>query len=323
MMKKHLMVLVLAATLAAAVVLPAAGPAAAQPQPTMVIVPSSGPCDGTVEVSGSLSLDESEFLFLRLYLVQPGTADISMDILNDGMAHVYGKFGDSAPLWRRGCEAAALDSQSQQPRGHLSLALSVKGGAMQPGVQPGESIPNIIAVAEYAYTTTAPQPRPTMVLSPASGACDATVQVTGSAFQPGQEVSLGLKPPGFDEPLGTLASTVADARGEFVVPITLGDLGCRAAQICIRSRDATQPQLGIVADSIPPPQQIGASLATVLYTFTTTEVGGIPLPRSLPATGTGPAGGAAPAPWGPLIGGVAALGVILLAASLYGRRLRS
>jgi hypothetical protein len=323
-MKGRALAVILVATVALLVAaLAPTGGAAAQPQPTVVISPASGPCDAPVQVNGS-GFDRSRLVMEgpgpALYLLRPGADDISMGILNPVFIDQGGAFSEPVGLYEHGCEAAALDSQAERPTGRLSIALSAGG----PTVELGGQIPNIIAIAEYTYTTTTPPPRPTMVVSPPSGACDATVEVTGSAFQPGQEVSLGLKPPGFDVPLGTLATAVADARGQFVVVLTLGDLGCRAAQICITSLYPTEPQLQIVADPIPPPQQIGASLGFVVYTFTTTEVSRGEAARALPNTGAGPGDASALLSWVSVAAVLAGVGLIMVVGSLYrSRRLRS
>jgi hypothetical protein len=332
-MKKHaLMVILLGAIALLVAVLASPGRAAAQPQPTMVIVPSSGPCDATVEVRGSgfppasgvppfRALPET----LRLYLVQPGTADVNMEILNPAFVDQDGTFSAWAPLWKRGCEAAALDSQAEQPSGSLFIVAS--STFEESGVGPGERIPNIIAVAQYAYTTTTPHvPTETLQISPASGPCDGTVEVAGSGFDPGTEVRLKLARPGSDDTLGTLASATADGAGEFVVQFALGDLGCRAAQMNMIVGDPTQPQLGIAAYAAayptPGPGGIPPALAGVLYRYTTTEVSGSVSPRALPATGSGPGDPSVPLAWLWVTAVLAGVGLILVVASLYRGRLR-
>jgi hypothetical protein len=262
---------------------------------------------------------------LTLYLVQPGTADVSMDTLGQsgGQAstRVNGNFEVDASLSEHhGCEAATLDSQSERPTGHLTFALT----AEEPTLEPGQRIPNIIATVEYAYTTTVAQPRPTMVLSPASGPCDATVEVAGNAFPPRQDLGLKLRLPGSEDNVGTFGSAVTDPGGRFDGRFSLGELGCYAAQLYMRFRGPTQPQLEIVADTIPPPQQIGASLATVLYMFTTTEVGGGQPARALPAAGSGPGNLSASLVWFVVAAVLAGMGLALVAGSLCrSRRLRS
>jgi hypothetical protein len=247
--------------------------AAAQPQPTLVLSPASGPCDATVEVTGEgFPLPRGPLESSALYLVQPGTADVSMEILNPAFVDQDGTFRQWAPLWKRGCEAATLDNQAEQPNGRLLIAAtsSFEG----PGVSPGERIPNIIAVARYTYTTTTPHvPTEALTISPSSGPCDGAVQVMGSGFEPGLDVLLKLGKPGSDDTLGTLASVTADANGGFVVAFSLGELGCRAAELNATVGDPAHPQIGIGAfhATYPiPPQGIPPVLASVSYTYTTT-----------------------------------------------------
>jgi hypothetical protein len=341
---RRLMTLGVLAAAACGVALVAAlapsGRAAAQPQPTLVLSPSSGPCDAAVEVAGSgfppplASPLGPTRNTLGLYLVRPGTADISMDILNAASNQPDGTFAQWVPLHSRGCEAATLDSQAPEPTGQLLIAVTFSN----PPVQPGERIPNIIAEAHYRYTTTALHvPTEALSISPASGPCNGTVDITGSGFEPGMEVQLKLARPGSDGTLGTLASAVAGADGEFVVGFALGELGCRAAQMDMVTGDRARPSLAVWAYRAsspstpvplagyptPMPVRIDTFLAGVTYAYTTTEVGGGTPPQALPATGSGSGQPSAPAPWVPLIGGVAALGLILVAASLYARRVRS
>ena len=98
-------------------------------------------------------------------------------------------------------------------------------------MQPGERIPNIIAVADYRYTTTTPPPPPVMAVLPSSGPCDGTVEVTGTGFQPYQDVSLGWAYPSSEGPVDTLTSLKADAQGTFVVQVDLGDRVCCSPDI--------------------------------------------------------------------------------------------
>lgn len=325
---------------AAGGVLAPAGGAAAQPQPTLVLSPASGPCDAVVEVAGSgfppplaSPLGPTRDT-LGLYLVRPGAADISMDILNAASNQPDGTFGQWLPLHNRGCEAAALDRQAQEPTGRLLIAVTFSN----PPVQPGERIPDILAMAEYTYTTAAPRvPTEALSISPASGPCDGTVDITGSGFEPGMELLLKLAQPGSDGTLGTLASALPDANGRFVARFTLGELGCRAAQMDIITGDRAHPSLAVwayraVSPSTPVPLAgyptpmpvaISSFLAGARYAYTTTQAGGSVSPQALPAAGTGPGGASRPVPWVPLIDAVAALGVILVAASLFGRRVRS
>ena len=81
-MKKHALMVILLGAIAflMAALAPPRG-AAGQPQPTMVISPSSGPCDAAIQVSGSgFPVPSAPFHDeVWLYLVQPGTADVNAD----------------------------------------------------------------------------------------------------------------------------------------------------------------------------------------------------------------------------------------------------
>jgi hypothetical protein len=138
------------------------------------------------------------------------------------------------------------------------------------------------------------------------------------------DVQLKLARPGSDDTLGTLASAVAGADGEFVVGFALGELGCRAAQMNMIVGDPTRPQLGIAAYAAayptPAPGGIPPALAGDLYTYTTTEVSGSVSARALPATGSGPGDPSVPLAWLSVTAVLAGVGLILVVASLYGRR---
>jgi hypothetical protein len=244
-----------------------------------------------------------------------------------------GAFSQWVGLQHGGCDAAAVDSQAERPAGHLLIAaVSGRGAALGPGAR----IDGIIAVAQYTYTTAAPHVfTETLSILPTGGPCDGTVEVTGRGFEPGTEVVLKLAGPG-DVTLGTLTSALPDADGRFLADFALGEEGCRAAQGDVIAGNPARPQLTIWAERAvapstpvplpgyptPMPVRIDTSLAGVTYAYTTTEVGGRTPPQALPATGSGPGEPSAPVAWVPLIGAVATLGVILVAASLFRRRAR-
>jgi hypothetical protein len=300
--------------------------AAAQPQPTLALSPSSGPCDAAIEVSGTgFPVPSGPLSAVVLYLLQPGSADVNAGSLDSVAIDRDGTFSRWVTPWKRGCEAAALDSNSPKPSGHFVIAATLLPSHP---LQAGERIPNILAVAQYAYTTTAIHvPTEALSISPARGPCDGTVAITGSGFEPGTEVQLKLGRPGSDGTLGTLASAVAGADGGFVVGFALGELGCEAAQLNIAFGGAARPLVGIGAyPTVYPTPVLGgipATLATVSYAYTTAEAGGGHAVSALPNTGSGPSGQSAPVPWVPVAGGVAALAVVVMAASLYARRARS
>jgi hypothetical protein len=314
-----------ALVVAAGGALAAAGGAAAQPQPTMVLSPSSGPCDAAIQVSGSgFPVPGGPMESLGLYLVQPGTADLNMGILNAAFVERDGTFSQWVGLQHGGCDAAALDNQSDQPTGNFFVA--ARSG--EAPVAPGERIPDIIAVARYTYATTAPHvSTEALTISPSSGPCDGAVEVRGSGFEPGTDVLLKLGRPGSDDTLGTLASATADSAGGFVVQFTLGDLGCRAAELDMTFGDPARPQLGIGAYPAtyptPAPQGIPPVLAVVAYSYTSAGLPVTPSPRQLPVTGTGPVDRLISPAWPACIGVLAALGLAAVVASLCARRMRS
>jgi hypothetical protein len=257
-----------------------------------------------------------------LYLLQPGTTDVNVEILNGVDIYDDGTFRGSVPLWKRGCEAAALDSQAEHPSGHLSFALS--GGG--PTVQPGERIPNIIAVAQYAYATTTPQPQPTMTITPSSGPCDATVQITGRDFPASTAIHLDVAGGGGEATLGRLASLTTDPEGDFALSVSLGTLGCEGAQ-WIETLGAGPKEFMIFAGReepliLPGQQGLPGFLTSAAYTYTT--AGPSPAPRTLPSTGSGPREGSTPRVRLLLAAALAGVGLLVLIGLLYrSRRLRS
>lgn len=278
--------LCLAALVAAlALFLPgSAGMASAQPEPTLTITHPSGLCDATLEVTGSGFEPRVPAEAVILYLLEPGTADVSMGGLNPAVVEADGTFTQWAALHEVGCEAAQMDRAAAQPTGRLVIAAAWSTGG--PSVPSGEPIPDILAVAEYEYTTTTPYvPTETMVISPPSGPCDATVEVAGHGFPPSTAIRLDIIVPQGDGSMGKLASLTTDPNGRFVTNVTLGSLGCRAAVL------DTDGQLWISADLeervIEPGQGIPPILTRAPYTYTTTEVAPQPLPDALAPTGSG------------------------------------
>ena len=306
---------------ALAVFLPGnAGTATAQPEPTLTISPPSGPCDATVEVSGSgFQPTRAPVQVLVLYLLQPGTSDVNMGSLNATVAEADGSFTQWAPLRQLGCKAAQVDSGAAEPTGRLVIAAAWNFEG--PSVPPGEGIPDIIAVAQYEYTTTTPYvPTETMEVFPASGPCDATVEVAGHGFPPSTAIRLDIIVPKGDGSMGKLASLTTDPSGRFVTNVNLGSLGCRAAVL----DEHYSGQLGISADLeervIEPGHGIPPILTRTAYTYTTTHVAPQPLPDALAGTGSGPTSDAAHAFVLPLLAGLAATSLLAVAACLYARR---
>jgi len=321
-MKRHaLMVILLGAFALLVAALAPPGGTAGQPQPTMVLSPSSGPCDATVEVTGAgfpaSSLTES----LGLYLLRPGTTDVNVGILNAAVVGQDGRFDEWVPLREHGCEEAALDARAQPPAGDLLIA--ARSG--QTAVPPGDRIPNIIAVAQYTYTTTTPQPQPTMALSPASGPCDGTVEVTGRDFSASTAIHLDVGGGGGESTLGKLASLVTDSGGEFALDVSLGALGCEGAQ-WIEGLGPGPKEFMIFAEReepvmLPGQQGVPGFLTSTAYTYTTTVS---TAPQALPSTGSGPEQRSTRPMWLLWVAGLAGVGLVLVAGLLYGsRRLRS
>jgi hypothetical protein len=65
----------------------------AHAQPSLTVSPPSGPCDATVQVSGSgFERLGAPAQVLVLYLLQPGTADVNMGSLNAVVVKADGNF---------------------------------------------------------------------------------------------------------------------------------------------------------------------------------------------------------------------------------------
>lgn len=265
------------------------GKATVQREPTIVISPSSGPCDATLEVRGNgFPRPHGPPGTLRLYLLRPGTADVSMGILNPAFVEADGTFSQWAPMYEFGCAAAELDSRAPEPSGHLFVAAS--SSFEETGVRPGERIPNIIAVAQYEYTTTTVHvPTETLDLFPPSGPCDATIEAKGTGFEPDVAIRLDIGNPGGEGKLGKVGSLTTDSVGSFSTTIELGPVGCQAASL-VEQLGTGSLELWIVVDLeqrvIERGQGIPPILTRTPYTFTTVSVGAAP--GTLPVTGHGP-----------------------------------
>jgi hypothetical protein len=131
---------------------------------------------------------------------------------------------------------------------------------------------------------TAAQPQPTLVISPASGPCDATVEVKGSGFVPGNEIPLDLAGAHSGVSVGRLAVASAGPDGEFSVRVTFGPLGCEVAARDTEVGHPGEPKdLGVFAGYDPARESI---LTRAVYRYTTTAPS---IARALPATGDGSA----------------------------------
>jgi hypothetical protein len=151
-----------------------------------------------------------------------------------------------------------------------------------------------------------------MVISPSSGPCDATVEVTGTGFVPGNEIPLDLGGAYSDVPVGRLAVASARSDGQFSVQIKFGVLGCEVAARDTELGHPGEPKrLGIFAGYDP---ARGSILAEAMYSYTTTAPS---IGRALPAAGDG---SAAPGRSGPTAASARAVaaGAVLLVAGLCG-----
>ena len=166
------------------------------------------------------------------------------------------------------------------------------------------------------------QPEPTLTISPSSGPCDATVEVTGHDFPPNTAIRLDMGHPGGDGKLGKLASLTSDSTGRFALGVELGALGCEAARL-IKELGTGSEELWIFADLeeriVEPGRGIPPILTRTPYTATTTRVGAQPLADALPDTGSGPAPSSMPLARLGLTGLLAGVGALLLVGAFVTR----
>jgi hypothetical protein len=162
----------------------------------------------------------------------------------------------------------------------------------------------------------AAQPQPTMVISPSSGPCDATVEITGWDFPPSTRIRLDIGR------AGRLVTLTTDPNGRFTANVALGQLGCEAVRL-----DGLRPgdQIWVIADleerMIEPGRGIPPILTRSPYTYITTHVAPKPPPAALPRTGSGPHVPSISAVRLVAIGVLAGVGLILVLAPLCHRRL--
>jgi hypothetical protein len=127
------------------------------------------------------------------------------------------------------------------------------------------------------------QPEPTMVISPPSGPCDGTVEVTGSGFEPGTTVGLNLARPHSEGAMAKLGSVTADPAGDFSLAVSLGAVGCEAAALDTRADGPGEPKdLQIYASYEPTRPRIAA---WAVYTYSTTSPSSPP--STFPGAGSG------------------------------------
>jgi hypothetical protein len=164
------------------------------------------------------------------------------------------------------------------------------------------------------------QPQPTLVLSPSSGPCDATVEVRGEGFEVGAEVPLDLARPNTDDVMGRLATASPDSNGRFSVRVDLGNGGCEAAALHDRlSSPGSAREIEIYAGFR---HDVLFVAARARYGYTTTAVSG-EVPQSLPSTGQGSAQSSGPPRAAVWVAVLAAGGLLAFALSIYAARRRA
>ena len=317
-MKTHaLMVILLGAIalLVAALVPP--GGATAQPQPTMVLSPSGGPCDGAVEVTGQDFPPNTPIaLGLTVHPLGPAFDPATLTRLT-GLASAVtdgnGHFAATTTLGFLGCEAASLDGF-----GPVSGQVWVVADLAQPlqGHAPG-----LLAEAPYFYTTRrVAEPGPMLTISPSTGECDATLQVTGQHVPSASQVVVYLGNPGSEGAIATLGAPATSSSGDFSAAVSLGPVGCDAAALDASGKAPGDPhELFICVDIPSTPFPPGLTCAT--YAYTTTVPAGAASPSALPSAGQG---GTSPRmDIRPLAMVAALLGVLLLVGGLVAARRRS
>jgi len=159
----------------------------------------------------------------------------------------------------------------------------------------------------------AAQPQPTMVISPASGPCDATVEVQGTGFEAGGQIPIDLGGPHSDISIARLAIAGAGPDGQFRVSIALGSLGCQAATIDAQLDRPGEPKDIVLFAGADPARMSVITRASYEYTTTTASVA-----RVLPPAGDGTAALRGSGPTA-LIAVLAGVGALLLVAGLCAR----
>jgi hypothetical protein len=170
----------------------------------------------------------------------------------------------------------------------------------------------VAAFGSFGGAAAQPKAAVTMTIYPSSGPCDATVEVTGTGFVPGNEIPLDLAGAHSDVSVGRLAVAIAGPDGEFSVRVTFGALGCEVAARDTQVGHPGEPKdLGIFAGYDPARESI---LTRAVYRYTTTAPS---IARALPATGDGSAASGRSGPTA-VSARPAAVGAVLLVAGLCG-----
>jgi hypothetical protein len=305
MKKRTLTVFVVAlGAIASLIQVLARGEATAQPQPTLTITPLSGPCDATVELTG---LDFPPNTAIELGV---GGTDGQLIVghLGSVLSDADGHLSFSTLLGFLGCGMAGVTRERT-----AGDQLWLLGYVLEPGPS-GSPTARILTRARYRFTTTqSTLPIAVLTLSPSSGPCDATLEATGTLFEPGSDVTLQVARPHSEGYMGTLGQVRADANGGFVATLTLGTLGCEAAALdAWGSGPGELKELHVCGAAYQ-----ASRCATYAYTTTAATPEGTPV--ALPRTGQGRTSPGMDVR--PLAAVAALLGVALLTAGfLAGRR---
>lgn len=280
--------------------------ARAQPEPTLEIVPPSGPCDATLEVTGQE--------FPPNTAIELGVGGIGGQSIEGRLASVFsdanGHLSFNALLGFLGCGMASV---TRERTGGDQLWLL--GYAIEPGPS-GRPTARILARAPYTFTTTqSTLPEAILTLSPSSGPCDATVDATGAFFEPGSNVMLQVARPHSEGFLGTVGQVSVDANGRFVTTFTFGTVGCQAAALDARANASGEPnELRVCGVAYQ-----ASRCATYAYSTTVGAAEGTP--TALPRAGGG--GTSSRSDVRPLAVFAALFGVALLACGVLVARRRA
>jgi hypothetical protein len=220
----------------------------------LVLTPNSGPCDATIQVSGS---GYGASVEVNVGIARPHSEG-SYAMLATPTTDMNGEFAIWVQLGEAGCEVAARDADFDDV-GAEDPFLVIFGSA-------GGS-----KVAFYEYTTTVATQDLAFSVSPTSGPCDATISAAGSGFPARSEIEISLNRPHSNGSIVDLMSAVTDSSGAFSVLVTLGEFGCVVARLDDEFDDPGEPkELGIAASTNPP----GGGIRVVRYGYTTTSLAG-------------------------------------------------
>jgi hypothetical protein len=247
----------------------------AQDGPALVLTPDSGPCDATIQATGSGFPPDSAITFS---LNRPHSEGYFASI-GSTVSDAAGEFSAAVTLGEVGCTVASRDDGFDDPGEAKELGLTAH-------VDP---VAGVFSSARYTYTTIASvdsaltataeapttasgtqTPTPQLTIAPPSGPCDATIQASGKGYAAGARISISILRPDSEGPFGTLAVTVASAAGDFAVDVPLGAMTCEVAERDLELVSAGEPQdVAIAARGSP----AGSGSSVVLYEYTTTRFG--------------------------------------------------